>query len=158
MLKACCAPFEALWAEVGEGHLIGPELVQKTTKEISQIKDRLKAARDRQKSYAYKRRKPLEFRVESRSCRLRLPEELNGVHDTFHVPNLKKCLVDPTLQVPLDEIQVDAKLNFVKEPVEILEREFKKLKWSRIAIVKVRWNSKCEPEFTWEREDQMRLK
>ncbi|GKD76053.1 putative reverse transcriptase domain-containing protein [Tanacetum coccineum] len=85
--------------------------------------------------------------------RLRPPEELNGVHDTFHVSNLKKCLADPTLQVPLDEIQVDVKLNFVKEPMEILERDFKKLKRSRIAIVKVRWNSKRGPEFTWERED-----
>ncbi|GKB82270.1 reverse transcriptase domain-containing protein, partial [Tanacetum coccineum] len=72
--------------------------------------------------------------------------------------DVRKCLVDPTLQVPLDEIRVDAKLNFVEEPVEILEREFKKLKHSRIAIVKVRWNSKCDPEFTWEREDQMKLK
>ncbi|GJS04502.1 putative reverse transcriptase domain-containing protein [Tanacetum coccineum] len=70
--------------------------------------------------------------------RLDLPEELNGVHDTFHVSNLKKCLVDPTLKVPLDEIRVDAKLNFLEELVEILEREFKKLKRSRIAIVKVR--------------------
>ncbi|GKA15640.1 putative reverse transcriptase domain-containing protein [Tanacetum coccineum] len=86
--------------------------------------------------------------------RLDLPEELNGVHDTFHVLNLKKYLADPTLQVPLDEIQVDAKLNFVEEPVEILEREFKKLK----RIVKVRWNSKRGPEFTWEHEDQMKLK
>nr|GEY80165.1 hypothetical protein [Tanacetum cinerariifolium] len=90
--------------------------------------------------------------------RLDLPKELNDVHDTFHVSNLKKCLVDPTLQVPLDGIQVDAKLNFVKEPVEILNREFKKLKRSRIAIVKVRWNSKRGPEFTWEHEDQMKLK
>ncbi|GJV01406.1 putative reverse transcriptase domain-containing protein [Tanacetum coccineum] len=89
---------------------------------------------------------------------LDLPEELNGVHDTFHVSNLKKCLADPTLQVPLDEIRVNSKLNFVEEPMEILEREFKKLKRSRIAIVKVRWNSKCGPEFTWEREDQMKLK
>ncbi|GKE66618.1 hypothetical protein Tco_1520779, partial [Tanacetum coccineum] len=89
--------------------------------------------------------------------RLRLPEELNGVHDTFHVSNLKKSLADPTLQVPLDEIQVDAKLNFVEEHVEILERVFKKLKHSRIAIVKVRWDSKRGPEFTWEREDQMEL-
>ncbi|GJS19051.1 putative reverse transcriptase domain-containing protein [Tanacetum coccineum] len=90
--------------------------------------------------------------------RLDLPGELNGVHDTFHVSNLKKCLAYPTLQVPLDEIRVDAKLNFMEEPMEILEREFKKLKRSRIAIVKVRWNSKCGPEFTWEREDQMKLK
>ncbi|GJZ88382.1 putative reverse transcriptase domain-containing protein [Tanacetum coccineum] len=90
--------------------------------------------------------------------RLRLHEELNGVHDTFHVSNLKKYLVDPTLQVPLDEIQVDAKLSFVEEPMEILEKEFKKLKRSRIAIVKVQWNLKRRPEFTWEREDQLKLK
>ncbi|GJZ77270.1 putative reverse transcriptase domain-containing protein [Tanacetum coccineum] len=90
--------------------------------------------------------------------RLDLPEELNGVHDTFHVSNLKKCLIVPTLQVPLDEIRVDAKLNFMEEPVEILEREFKKLKRSRIAIVKVWWNSKRGPELMWEREDQMKLK
>ncbi|GJY11961.1 putative reverse transcriptase domain-containing protein, partial [Tanacetum coccineum] len=70
-------------------------------------------------------------------CDQNLPEELDGVHDTFHVSNLKKCLADPTLQVPLDEIRVDAKLNFMEEPVEILEREFKKLKRSRISIVKV---------------------
>ncbi|GKC02657.1 hypothetical protein Tco_0994267, partial [Tanacetum coccineum] len=90
--------------------------------------------------------------------RLDLPEELNGVHDTFYVSNLKKCLADPTLQVPLDEIRVDARLNFIEEPMEILEREFKKLKRSRIVIVKVRWNSKRGPEFTWEHEDQMKLK
>ncbi|GKE36001.1 putative reverse transcriptase domain-containing protein [Tanacetum coccineum] len=129
---------------------MSPELVQETTKKISQIKDRLKAARDRQKSYADKRRKPLEFsvgefvepfeitkRIGPVAYRLDLHEELIGVHDTFHVSNLKKCLADPTLQVPLDEIQVDAKLNFVEEPVKILEKEFKKLKRSRIAIVNV---------------------
>ncbi|GKF18555.1 hypothetical protein Tco_0063473, partial [Tanacetum coccineum] len=76
----------------------------------------------------------------------------------FHVSNLKNCLADPTLQVPLDEIRVDAKLNFMEEPVEILEREFKKLKRSTISIVKDWWNSKRGPEFTWEREDQMKFK
>ncbi|GKE75068.1 hypothetical protein Tco_1537109, partial [Tanacetum coccineum] len=90
--------------------------------------------------------------------RLDLPKDLNGVHDTFHVSNLKNCLADPTLQVPLDEIRVDDKLNFVEEHVEIMDQEFKKLKQSRIAIVKVRWNSKRGPEFTWEREDQMKIK
>ncbi|GJY15794.1 hypothetical protein Tco_0386216 [Tanacetum coccineum] len=94
----------------------------------------------------------------ARTYRLDFPEELDGVHDTFNVSNLNKCLADPTLQVTLDEIQVDAKLNFVKEPMEILEKEFKKLKRSRITIVKVRWNSKCGPEFAWERKDQMKLK
>ncbi|GKB39076.1 putative reverse transcriptase domain-containing protein, partial [Tanacetum coccineum] len=133
--------------QIREGLLIGPKLVQETTEKISQTKDILKAARDRQKSYADKRRKPLEFsvgdyiieKVGPVAYRLDLSEELNGVHDTFHVSNLKKCLADPTLKVPLDKIQVDDKLNFVDEPVEILEREFKKLKRSRIAIVKVRW-------------------
>ncbi|GJR42278.1 putative reverse transcriptase domain-containing protein [Tanacetum coccineum] len=91
--------------------------------------------------------------------RLRFLEELNGIHDTFHVLNLKKCLADdPTLQVPLDEIRVDDKLNFVEKEVEIIEREFKKLKWSRIVIVKVRWNLKHGPEFTWEREKSIMLK
>ncbi|GKC21597.1 putative reverse transcriptase domain-containing protein, partial [Tanacetum coccineum] len=84
----------------------------------SRFTSRLKAARDRQKSYADKRRKPLESSV---AYRLRLPEELNGVQETFHVSNLKMCLADPTLYVPVDEIQVDAHLNFMKEPVEILE-------------------------------------
>ncbi|GJV17850.1 putative reverse transcriptase domain-containing protein [Tanacetum coccineum] len=190
-----CAPFEALyrrkchspilWPEVREGQLIGPEIVQETTKKISQIKDRLKTTRDHQKIYADERRKPLEFnegghvllkvspwkgavrfgkkgkqaprfvgpfeitdRINPVAYRLRLPKELNGVHDTFHMSNLKNCLADPTLHVPLEEIQVDSKLNFVEEPVEILEQEFKKLKRSRIAIVKVRWNSKRGPEFT----------
>ncbi|GJT72901.1 putative reverse transcriptase domain-containing protein [Tanacetum coccineum] len=160
-----CAPFEALygrmcrspimWEEVGEGQLISPELVQETTKKISQIKDRLKVAHNHQKSYADKRRKPSEFsvgeyvllkvsprkgvvhfgkkgklaprfvgpfeiteRISLVAYRLRFPEELDGVHDTFYVSNLKKCFTDPTLQVPLDEIQVDAKLNFMEEPVE----------------------------------------
>ncbi|GJU66838.1 reverse transcriptase domain-containing protein [Tanacetum coccineum] len=131
--------------------------------------NRLKAARYRQKSVVCFGKKgklaprfvrPFEIieKVGPVAYQLDLPEELNGVHDTFHVSNLNKCLADPTLQVPLDEIRVDAKLNFVEEPVEILEREFKKLKRSRTSIVKVRWNSKCGPEFTWEREDQMKLK
>ncbi|GJW31210.1 putative reverse transcriptase domain-containing protein [Tanacetum coccineum] len=151
-----CAPFEALygrkcrspimWVKVGEGQLIGPELVQETTKKISLIKDRLKAARDRVVRFGKKGKlaprfvEPFEIieKVCPVAYRLDLPEELKGVHDTFHMSNLKKCLADPTLQVPLDEIRVDAKLNFVEEPVEILEKEFKKLKRSGIAIVKVR--------------------
>ncbi|GJY17276.1 putative reverse transcriptase domain-containing protein [Tanacetum coccineum] len=200
-----CAPFEALygrkcrspvlWAEIGESSLIGPELVQETTDKVVLIKEKLKAARDRQKSYADNRRKPLEFEVGDRvmlkvspwkgvirfgkkgklapryvgpfeilerigpvAYRLRLPEELSGVHDTFHVSNLKKCLADASLHVPLDEIKVDKTLRFVEEPVEIMDREVKSLKRSRILLVKVRWNSKRGPEFTWEREDYMKSK
>ncbi|KAK9064954.1 hypothetical protein SSX86_016337 [Deinandra increscens subsp. villosa] len=90
--------------------------------------------------------------------RLNLPAELSSVHNVFHVCNLKKCLSDETLIVPLDEIQVDETLHFIEEPVEILDREIKKLKHSRIPIVKVRWNSRRGPEYTWEREDQIRRK
>ncbi|GJU45352.1 putative reverse transcriptase domain-containing protein [Tanacetum coccineum] len=90
--------------------------------------------------------------------RLELPEKLSRVHSTFHVSNLKKCLSDEPLTIPLDEIQIYEKLNFIKEPVEIIDREVKHLKQSRIPIVKVRWNSRRGPEYTWEREDQMQKK
>ncbi|KAI3494637.1 hypothetical protein L1887_40554 [Cichorium endivia] len=85
--------------------------------------------------------------------KLQLPQELSAIHDTFHVSNLKKCLADESLIVPLEEIQINDKLNFVEEPVEILDREVKQLKQSKIPIVKVRWNSKRGPEYTWDRED-----
>ncbi|GKE39531.1 hypothetical protein Tco_1462936 [Tanacetum coccineum] len=126
-----------MWAEVEECQLIGPELVQETTEKIMQIKDRLKAAHDLSpwKGVVHFKKKgklalrfvgPFEIieKVGLVAYRLDLLEELNGVHDTFHVSNLKKCLADPTLKVSLDEIRVDAKLNFMEEPVKILEREF----------------------------------
>ncbi|GJU24318.1 putative reverse transcriptase domain-containing protein [Tanacetum coccineum] len=128
------------------------------------IKEKLKAARDRQKSYADNRRKPLEFEDHSRSLkgsalyRLRLPEELSSVHDTFYVSNLKNCLADANLHVPLDEIKIDKSLRFVEEPVEIMHREVRSLKRSKISLVKVHWNLKRGPEFTWEREDHMKSK
>ncbi|GJU67926.1 putative reverse transcriptase domain-containing protein [Tanacetum coccineum] len=142
-----CAPFEALygrkcrspviWTEVGESQLIGPEIVQETTEKIVQIRERLKIARSRQKSYADKRRKlapryvgPFEIveHVGPVAYRLKLPQELSCVHDTFHVSNLKKCLAEPDVQVPLDEIEIDENLRFVEEPIEIVERDVKKLK------------------------------
>ncbi|GJX29503.1 putative reverse transcriptase domain-containing protein [Tanacetum coccineum] len=135
-----------------QGQFIGHEIVQETTEKISQIKDKLKAARDRQKSYTgvvrfgKKGKLALRFvgpfeiteRIGPIAYRLILLEEINSVHNTFHVSNLNKCFADPTLQIPLDEIQVDAKLNFVEEPVKVLDREFKNLKRSRIPVVKVR--------------------
>nr|GEY79459.1 hypothetical protein [Tanacetum cinerariifolium]GEY83123.1 hypothetical protein [Tanacetum cinerariifolium] len=139
-----CAPFEALygrkcrspviWAEVGESQLIGLELVKETTKKIIQIKVRLKTKRSRQ-SYADKRRKPLEFKV--------------GDRVLLKVSPWKGS-------VPLDEIEVDENLRFVKEPIEIVERDVKKLKRQRIPLVKVCWNSRQGAEYTWELEDQFR--
>nr|GEY76111.1 reverse transcriptase domain-containing protein [Tanacetum cinerariifolium] len=128
-------PFEALygqkcrshvcWAKVGKAQLLGPEIVQETTKKIIQIKQRTQAARDQQKSYADLKRKPMEVQVGD-----------------------IKCYADEPLAVPLDGLHFDDKLNFVEEPVEIMDQEVKRLKRSCIPIVKVRWNSKRGPEFT----------
>ncbi|GJS88715.1 RNA-directed DNA polymerase [Tanacetum coccineum] len=154
------APFEALysrkcrspvcWAEVGQVELTGPELVQETTERIIQIKQRIQTARDQKKSYADLKRKPMEFQVGDKvmlkvgsvAYKLELPQELSRVHNRFHVSNLKKCYSDVPLVVPLEGLQVDDKLHFVKETIEIMDREFKKLRQSRVPIVKVRWNSR----------------
>ena len=152
-------------------------------------------AQDRQKSYADKRRKPLEFdigdyvllkvspwkgvvrfgkkrklvpqyvgpfkileRIGKVTYRLELPEELSNVHPTFHVSNLRKCLADHDLIVPLDDLQVNETLHFVEKPVEIMDRQTKQLRRSRIPIVKVRWEGKRGAEFTWELESDMKAK
>ncbi|GKD48427.1 hypothetical protein Tco_1277403 [Tanacetum coccineum] len=132
------------------------------------IRQCLQAARDWQRSYANVRRKPLEFqyigpfkilkRIGPVAYKLELPEELSNVHNTFHVSNLNKCLSDESLVIPMKELQLDDKLNFVEEPVEIMDREVKRLKRSHIPIVKVRWNSKRGPKFTWECEDEIHAK
>ncbi|GJR04703.1 hypothetical protein Tco_0527687 [Tanacetum coccineum] len=149
-----------LWAEIRGSNLSGPELVQETTDEVVVIKEKLQATRDHQKSYADSGRKMIEYEILERigpvAYRLRLLEELIGVHDTFHVSNLKKFLGNANLHVPLNEIKIDKTLRFVEEPVEIMDREVKSLKCSRIPLVKVCWNSKRGPEFTWEREDYMK--
>nr|GEW14441.1 reverse transcriptase domain-containing protein [Tanacetum cinerariifolium] len=153
--------------------ILGPELIQETTEKIVQIKQRMQAARDRQKSYADLKRKPMEFQVGDKvmlkvspwkgvvhfgkreklnpryvgplkvlervgdvAYKLDLPEELSRVHNTFYVSNLKKCHADEPLAVPLDGLHFDDKLHFVEEPVEIVDREVKRLKRSRIPLVK----------------------
>ncbi|GJR94516.1 hypothetical protein Tco_0266690 [Tanacetum coccineum] len=170
-LSIWCAPFEALygmkcrspvlWAEIGESSLTGPELVLDTTDKVVLIKEKLKAARDLQKSYADKRRKPLEFEVGDRVLLKVSPWkgiELSSVHDTFHVSNLKKYLANDNLHVPLNEIKIAKTLRFVEELVEIMDCEIGNLKHSKIPLVKVHWNSKRGPEFIWEREDYMKSK
>ncbi|GJZ53143.1 putative reverse transcriptase domain-containing protein [Tanacetum coccineum] len=134
---------ESLYFIDWESSLIGPGLVLETTDKVVLTKEKLKAILERISLVAY---------------RLRLPEEWIGVHDTFHVSNLKKCLGNANLHVPLNEIKIDKTLCFVVEPVEIMDREVKSLKCSRIPLVKVRWNSKHGPEFTWECEDYIKSK
>ncbi|GKE64622.1 hypothetical protein Tco_1518783 [Tanacetum coccineum] len=97
-------------------------------------------------------------KVETVAYRLELPQQLRRVHSTFYISNLKKCLSDEPLAISLDEIHIDDKLHFVEKPVEIMDHEVKRLKQSRILIIKVRWNSRRGPEFTWEREDQFKKK
>ncbi|GKB79002.1 putative reverse transcriptase domain-containing protein [Tanacetum coccineum] len=134
-LPLCRSP--VCWAEVGDVQLIGPEIIHETTKKIVQIRQHLQAVRDRQWSYANIRRKPLEFQVGDQilkrvgpvAYKLELPEKLINVHNTFHVYNLKKCLFDESLVIPIKELRLDDdKLNFVEEPVEIMDREVKQLR------------------------------
>nr|GEZ66710.1 putative reverse transcriptase domain-containing protein [Tanacetum cinerariifolium] len=199
MLHACVLDFGKGWDKhlplVGDRQLTGPEITHKIAEKIVQIKSRIQAAHDRQKSYADIRRKPLRFQVGDKvmlkvspwkgvirfgkrgklnphyigpfkisarvgtvAYRIELPEQLSRVHSMFYVSKLKKCISDEPFAIPLDEIQVDDKLNFIEEPVEIMDREVKRLKQSHISIVKVRWNSRRGPEFTWESEDQMQKK
>ncbi|GJW01338.1 hypothetical protein Tco_1556589 [Tanacetum coccineum] len=97
-------------------------------------------------------------KIGSVAYKLELPQELSRVHNTFHVSNLKKCYSDEPLAVPLEGLHVDDKLQFVEEAVKIMEREIKRLKRSRIPLIKVHWNSRRVPEFTWEREDSFKKK
>ncbi|GJS30135.1 putative reverse transcriptase domain-containing protein [Tanacetum coccineum] len=184
MLRACVIDFGKGW----EKHLPLVEFSYNNSYHAS-IKaspfEARKAARDRQRSYANIRPKPLEFQVGDRAMlkvsphkgvirfkkrgklnpryirpfkilerispvayKLELSKELSNIHSTFHVSNIKKCLSDESLVIPMKELRLDDKLNFVEEPVEIMDREVKQLKQSRIPIVKVRWNSKRGPKFT----------
>ncbi|GJV98439.1 putative reverse transcriptase domain-containing protein [Tanacetum coccineum] len=189
MLRACVIDFGSSW----DRHLPLVEFSYNNSYHAS-----IKAApyeAFRQKSYANRRTKPLEFevgdmvllkvsswkgavhfgksgklspryigpfkilaRVGPVTYTLELPEELKGIHSTFHVLNLKKCLAKGDIVVLMDEIQLDDKLHMIEEPVEVVDREVKRLKQSRIPIVKVRWNSQRGPEFTWECEDQIKKK
>ncbi|XP_022007697.1 uncharacterized protein LOC110906954 [Helianthus annuus] len=150
---------------------------------IDMVRSRIKAAQDRQKSYADRRRRPTEFQVgdyvllkvsprkigssihwtiqNTRSGRalayqLELPPALDGIHNTFHVLQLRKCLADETAYVPLDDIEVDEKLNYVEKPVAIKYSKVKQLRNKSIRQVFVQWQHRKGSELTWEAEDEMR--
>nr|GEX08866.1 putative reverse transcriptase domain-containing protein [Tanacetum cinerariifolium] len=147
-LSIRCASFKALYGRKCRSHVLWAEI----GKSVIRFGKKGKLA----PRYV----EPFEIleRIGLVAYRLRLPKELSGVHDTFHVSNLKKCLADDSLHVPLDEIKIDKTPRFVEEPVEIIDHEVKRLKRSRISLVKVRWNSKRSPEITWERKDFMKSK
>nr|GEW41990.1 putative reverse transcriptase domain-containing protein [Tanacetum cinerariifolium] len=196
-------PFEALygrkcrtpvyWAQVEESQLMGPEIIQETTGKIVEIKEKLKTTRDRQKSYANKRRRELEFQVGDREMlkifpwkgivrfgkkrklspiyigpfkiiarvgevayRLELPEELRGIHNTFHVSNLRKCLANESEIVSYEELQVNKKLLYNKDPIQAIDRKIMKLRSKQIPLVKVECQFYSGPQATWEPKAKMK--
>ncbi|KAD7477674.1 hypothetical protein E3N88_00810 [Mikania micrantha] len=169
------------------------EVIKVTNAKIDQIRAHLKAAQDRQKSYADKRRRPIEFqvgdyvllkvspwkgvirfrkrgklsprfigpfriiaRVGEVAYRLELPDELSGIHNTFHVSHLRKCLADESAYVPLEDVEVVDKLNYVEKPVAILDRKIKRLRNKSLNQVKVQWKNRRGSDTTWESEDEMK--
>ncbi|KAJ9541895.1 LOW QUALITY PROTEIN: hypothetical protein OSB04_028401, partial [Centaurea solstitialis] len=170
--RRCRTP--VYWGEMGQQELGSTEIVQKTTESIEIIRERLKTAQNRQKSYADKRRSDLEFsvgddvllkvspwkrvirfkkgaslaligpfkviaRVGKVAYRLELPPKLSQIHNTFHVSQLRKCLADESAHIPIDDIQVDERLNYVERPIAVLERKTKTLRSKEIGLVKVQW-------------------
>ncbi|KAD2806024.1 hypothetical protein E3N88_39401 [Mikania micrantha] len=196
-------PYEALYGrqcrtpvccgEVGQKEMGNKAAVVNMAEKLRVIKACMKAAQDRQKSYADKRRRPIEFdagdrvllkvspwkgiirfrkrdklspryigpfRIEARvgkvAYRLDLPEELNGIHPTFHVSHLRKCLADELAHVPLDDIKVDDRLNYIEEPVAIVDTKEKQLRNKTVRQVRVQWKHRKGSDTTWETEEEMR--
>ncbi|GJZ87746.1 putative reverse transcriptase domain-containing protein [Tanacetum coccineum] len=169
MLRACVLDFGKNWdrhlplVEFSYNNNYHTSIKATPFENIVQIKSRFQAAHDRQKSYADIKRKPLKFQVGDRVMLkvspwkgvVRFGKRGKGMSA---LSSLKKCMSDESLVIPLEELRVDDKLHFVEEPVEVVDREIKQLKRSLIPIIKVRWNFKRGPEFTWERADQFKQK
>ncbi|KAD4385555.1 hypothetical protein E3N88_25724 [Mikania micrantha] len=169
--RKCRTP--VCWGEVGQRELAHKNVVKATNEWIDQICAHLKVAQDRQKSYADKRRRPIEFqrgklnprfigpfkiiaRVVEVALRLDLPEELSGIHNTFHVSYLRKCLADESAYVPLEDREIDDKLNYVERPVAILDRKVKQHRNKSLSQEKVQWKNRTGSEATWESINEMR--
>jgi hypothetical protein len=199
------APYEALygmpcrtptcWTEAGEKPLAGPEIVAQTEEKVKAIREHMQVAQLRQKQYADKRRKPIEFRVGDMvmlkvspwksiirfgkrgklsprfigpfrisqrigavAYRLELPDELQGIHDVFHVSCLRKTLFDESQQVPLAEVQVDEKLRYKEQPEKVLDRKVTRLRNKSVGLVKVQWRHHKGADVTWEPEEEFRAK
>ncbi|KAI3701923.1 hypothetical protein L6452_27412 [Arctium lappa] len=197
------APFEGLygrkcrtpvcWLEAGEKQFAGPEIVQETADKVKGIHERLKVAQDRQKSYADKKTRPIEFqvgdcvmlkvspwmeiirfgkrgkliprflgpftvikRVGLQAYQLELPPEMSGIHNTFHVCYLRKCLAEEYSVIPLFEIRVDEENRCIEKPEAILEKKTKKLRHKEVTMVKVQWKHHCGANVTWEAEEDMK--
>ncbi|KAJ9539354.1 hypothetical protein OSB04_032087 [Centaurea solstitialis] len=164
--RRCRTPI--CWGEVGQRVLGSTEVVQQTTEHIQRIRERLRTAQsltlERSDSFSQEgqawaplyRTLTVLARVGKVAYRLELPEVLGQIHDTFHVSQLRKCLADESVHVPLDDIQVDESLNYVEKPIAVIERKVKQLQNKEVGIVKVQWQHRKGSEWTWEPEAEMR--
>ncbi|XP_050918526.1 uncharacterized protein LOC127135948 [Lathyrus oleraceus] len=169
------APYEALygrkrkthlcWTEVGEEIILGLEIIQETTKKIRMVRDKIKKAQDRQKSYADNRRRPLEFneglyqiieRISEVAYRLALLPSLSEMHDVFHVSQLQKFIMDSLQPILPGSIEVEASLTLEPLPNRIVGPEIKVLRNKEIPLVKVQWDESYLGDATWELESEMR--
>ena len=186
-----------MWDEVGDRQLFGPDLIKDSEEKVKLIRDRLKVAQSRQKSYADLKRKEVVYEIGDRAYlrvsplrgvkrfgvkgklaprfvgpyrvlermgevayKLELPEGLSGVHDVFHVSQLKKChgeMADIPLRdkVPLEAIRLDSDLTYEEKPVKILEYASRVTRSKVIKFCKVQWSHHTEEEATWEREEDL---
>ena len=182
-----------MWSEVGERSFYGPDLVREAEEKVEQVREHIRVAQSRQKSYADKRRRPLEFfvddyvylkvsplrgtrrfhvrgklaprfigpfrvvrRIGDLAYQLELPGHLAGVHDVFHVSQLKKCLRVPEEQVAPEVLDLQDSLEYLEYPVKILDVAFKETRSRKIKFCKVLWSNHTEREATWEMEDNLR--
>ncbi|XP_035834094.1 uncharacterized protein LOC118482632 [Helianthus annuus] len=188
--RKCRTP--VCWGEVGTRGLAPTDIIRSTNEKIDMVRVHLKAAQDRQKLYADKRNRPIEFQVGDKvmlkvspwkgiirfrkrgklsprfigpfritervgkvAYRLELPDELSGIHNTFHVSHLRKCLADETARIHYDDIEVDNSLNYAVKPIAILDRKEKSLRSKIINQVKVKWEHRKGADTTWESEEEM---
>ncbi|GKA55734.1 putative reverse transcriptase domain-containing protein [Tanacetum coccineum] len=191
--RRCRTP--VCWDEVGSRELASTDVVLATTEKIETIRERLKEAQDRWKSYANKRRRPIEFdvgdfvmlkvspwkgvmrfknkgklsprfigpfkilkKVGEVAYTLELPEEMRGIHNTFHVSYLRKCLSDESSVITLDDVEINPELTFQEEPIAILGRKSRQLRNKEIPLVKVEWNHRKGTSIRWEPEEKMRIR
>lgn len=189
--RRCRTP--SCWLEPGEKQFARPEIVQITAEKVNVAKEALRVARERQKSYADKKRRPFDFKegemvmlkvspwkgiirfgkrgklsprfigpfkilekVNEQAYRLDLPPELDGIHSTFHVCYLRKCLANETSVIPLEDVSIDPKKRIIDEPVEILGRKQRKLRNKVIDLVLIKWRHTRGESMTWETESVMK--
>ncbi|GKC33625.1 hypothetical protein Tco_1046009 [Tanacetum coccineum] len=163
--RRCRTP--VCWDEVGSRELASTNVVLAITEKIETISERLKATQDRWKSYANNRRRPIEFnvgdfimlkRVGEVAYVLELPEEMRGIHNTFHVSYLRKCLAEESSLITFNDVEIDPELTSREEPITILGRKSRQLHNKIIPLVKVEWKHRKGTSIRWEPEEKMRIR